>query len=277
MKKDYLKKTGRVIALALFFIFAVGPLYWIIVTSLKDTKEIYTFPIRYLPSSPSFDSYRKLFEFANFGLYFRNSFLVTTLGALGAMICSIFSGYALSRFSQKKIKKSLIMLLYFTQMVPTFILMTPLYMMMVKVGGIDSLLVLSIVYMVTVLAFCAIMAKSFFDRIPSSLEEAAEIDGCSASQSLFKIILPLMAPGLTAIFSFAFVNIWNELFIAILFISTPEKMTVPVSLNSFISKAGISWDVMSAGLVMALLPTMLIFAIGQKYIVSGLTDGGVKG
>lgn len=193
------------------------------------------------------------------------------------MICSIFSGYASSRFPHKKGKNSLLLLLYFTQMVPPFILMTPLYTMMVKVRGVDNLFVLSIVYMVTVLAFCSIMAKSFFDRIPASLEEAAEIDGCTNMQALFRIILPLMAPGLAAIFSFAFVNIWNELFIAVLFISSPDKMTVPVALNSFISKAGISWDVMSAGLVMALLPTMIIFAFGQRFIVSGLTEGGVKG
>jgi multiple sugar transport system permease protein len=120
------------------------------------------------------------------------------------------------------------------------------------------------------------MAKSFFDRIPASLEEAAEIDGCSMLQSLLRVIMPLLAPGMVAIFSFAFVNIWNELFVAVLFMSSPDKLTVPVALNSFISKAGISWDVLSAGIVMALLPTMLVFAIGQRYIVAGLTEGGVK-
>ena len=171
----------------------------------------------------------------------------------------------------------MLLILYFTQTVPSFILMVPLYTMMVKFKGTNNFAVLSIIYMVTVLAFCTIMAKSFFDRIPESLEEAAIIDGCTTTQALFKVILPLVVPGIVAVFSFAFTNIWNELFVAILFISSPDKMTVPVALNSFISKAGISWDIMSAGLVMALLPTMIIFAFGQKYIVSGLTDGGVKG
>lgn len=277
MNNKYTAKLGRFIGLALFFIFAVGPLYWIFITSLKQPTEIYTFPIKYFSSSPSLDNYRKLFQFAKFGEYFKNSFFVTTLGALGAMVCSIFSGYALSRFNDKNMKRSLLLLLYFTQMVPTFILMTPLYTMMVKVRAVDSLFVLSIIYMVIVLSFCSIMSKSFFDRIPASLEEAAEIDGCSTTQALFRIILPVMTPGLVAIFSFAFVNIWNELFIAVLFISTPGKMTVPVALNTFISKGGINWGIMSAGLVIALLPTMLVFAFGQKFIVAGLTEGGVKG
>jgi multiple sugar transport system permease protein len=134
-----------------------------------------------------------------------------------------------------------------------------------------------LVYVATVIAFSTIMSKSFFDRIPVSLEEAAKIDGCSMFQSLYHVILPVTLPGMAAIFSFAFINIWNELFLAVMLLMSDQKMTVPVALNSFISKAGISWDVMSAGIVIALLPTMIVFGIGQKYIVAGLTEGSVKG
>ena len=121
------------------------------------------------------------------------------------------------------------------------------------------------------------MSRSFFDRIPESLEEAAKIDGCNLIQSIIHVVLPLTLPGIAAIFCFAFVNIWNELFIAVMMINKAAKYTVPVALNSFISKAGVSWDLMSAGIVVSLLPTMIVFGIGQKYIVAGLTDGGVKG
>ena len=210
-------------------------------------------------------------------MYITNSLLVTISGSIGAVFFSMFGGYALSRRKSRRSNKVLLLVLYFTQTVPTFILMVPLYTMVVKFHGTDNLTVLSIIYMVTVLAFCTIMAKSFFDRIPESLEEAAIIDGCTTTQALFRVVMPLVLPGIVAVFSFAFTNIWNELFIAIMFISSSSKMTVPIALNSFISKAGISWDIMSAGLVMALLPTMIIFAVGQKYIVAGLTDGGVKG
>lgn len=266
----------RFLALAAFLIFAVGPLFWIIITSLKSSKEVYTFPIKYFPNHPTLDSYRKLFSLVNFGTYIKNSFFTTSIGSLGAVIFSIFGGYALSRIKGKRYANKMLLVLYFTQTVPAFILMVPLYTMIVKLHGTDNLVVLGLIYMVTVLAFCTIMAKSFFDRIPVSIEEAACIDGCTTSQALFKVILPLIVPGMVAVFSFAFTNIWNELFVAIMFLSSSSKMTIPVALNGFISKAGISWDIMSAGLVMALLPTMLIFAIGQKYIVAGLTEGSVK-
>jgi len=267
----------RALALGAFLIMAIGPLYWIVVTSLKGPKEIYTFPILYWPSKVTFASYAKLFGFSNFGAYFLNSLLVSLLASVGTLFLSIFSGFALSRFKAPKTRLRILLGFYFTQMIPGFIIMVPLYSMMAKIHMTDSLAVLGVLYIGTTIAFSSIMAKSFFDNIPASLEEAAMIDGCTSAQSLFRIILPVMMPGLTAIFSFAFVNIWNELFLAVMFLSTDSHMTVPVALNSFISKAGISWDVMSAGIVVALLPTMVIFGFGQKYIVAGLTEGSVKG
>jgi len=275
--RSSISSIARFLALMLFLLFAIGPLVWIVITSLKSADEIYTFPITYLPKTISFSSYQKLFSFAKFGIYIKNSLIVTICGSFGAVFFSIFAGYALSRIKAHEASKRLLLILYFTQTVPSFILMVPLYTMVAKLRLTNNLFILGGIYMVTVLAFCTIMAKSFFDRIPQSIEEAAIVDGCTSTQALYRIVIPLVTPGIVAVFSFAFVNIWNELFIAVLFLSSPNKMTVPVALNSFISKAGISWDVMGAGLVMALLPTMFIFAIGQKFIVSGLTEGGVKG
>ena len=269
--------AGRFLALALFLILALAPLYWIVVTSLKGPKEIYTFPLKYWPSEPSLDSYRKLFSFSDFGTYFRNSLLVSLSASFGAMILSVSGGFALSRYNSDRKRGRILLALYFTQTIPTFILMTPLFTTLSKLGMVDRHSTLSLVYISTVIAFSTIMAKGFFDRIPASLEEAAHIDGCSTMQSLFRVILPITLPGLAAIFCFAFVNIWNELFLAVMLLFSDEKMTVPVALNSFISKAGISWDVMSAGIVVALIPTMIVFAVGQKYIVAGLTEGSVKG
>ncbi len=267
----------RALMLALFLITAVLPLYWIVVTSLKGPKEIYTFPLRYFPERLTLDSYKKLFSFTMFGRYFLNSLLLAFFSSFAAMAVSIGAGFALSRYRLKREKARVLLALYFTQTIPTFILMVPLFTFFSKIGMVDRLWSLGIVYVATVVAFSTIMSKSFFDRIPSSLEEAARIDGCSLMQSMIMVILPVTLPGMAALFSFAFINIWNELFLAVMLLLSNEHMTVPVALNSFISKAGISWDVMSAGIVMALLPTMVVFGIGQKYIVAGLTEGSVKG
>lgn len=267
----------RAVLLAIFLIAALLPLYWIFVTSIKAGTEIYTFPLKYWPDKPSFDSYKELFSFSNFGMYFRNSLLISLSAAFGAMVVSILAGFALSRLTAKRLKGAIELGMYFTQTIPTFIIMVPIFTIFSYFHLINSRIALGFVYVATVVAFCTVMGKSFFDRIPASLEEAAKIDGCNLLQALTKVILPITLPGMAAIFCFAFINIWNELFIAVTVLSSSDKMTVPVALNSFISKTGISWGVMGAGVVVALLPTMIVFGIGQKYIVAGLTDGGVKG
>ena len=262
---------------SVFLLLSIFPLYWIIITSLKDPKEIYTWPLLYWPRELSLESYQKLFSFSNFGRYFFNSLIISLCASLIAMGISVSGGFALSRYKSLKAKRGLLLALYFTQTVPTFVLMVPLFTALSALKLVNNLTILGWVYVATVIAFSTIMAKSFFDRIPSSLEEAAMIDGCSAMQSLRRVILPITLPGLLAIFSFAFINIWNELFLAVILISSEQYMTIPVALNSFISKAGIQWDVMSSGIVIALLPTMVVFGIGQRYIVAGLVQGGVKG
>ncbi|MDR2758732.1 MAG: carbohydrate ABC transporter permease [Spirochaetaceae bacterium] len=267
----------RFIALALFLAFAVLPLFWIFITSIKPVQEIYTFPLRYFPSKISLTGYSKLLGFSRFGTYFANSLWISLVAAAGGLFISVLAGFALSRLRTSKNIRGMLLVLYFTQMVPSFILMAPLFFTLSKLRLTNNRLILTVIYTATTIAFGVIMAKSFFDRIPASIEEAALIDGCDPFTALFRVILPISLPGLVAIFSFAFVNVWNELFLAVMLLSTEWKLTVPVALNSFISKAGVSWDMMSAGIVVALLPTMVIFAFGQKYIIAGLTEGGVKG
>ena len=269
--------TVRVIILALFLLVAVLPLFWIFVTSLKGAKELYAIPLIYWPETPTFDAYKSLFSSTNFARSSLNSFKVTVIASVGAMVISILSGFALSRLKAVKAKGFLEVLMYFTQTIPSFMLMVPLFTMFSKMKLVDNHGTLIFVYIGTVVAFCTIMSRSFFDRIPASLEEAARIDGCNMLQSIIHVVLPTTLPGIAAIFCFAFINIWNELFLSVMLINKSSKYTVPVALNSFISKAGVSWDLMSAGIVVALLPTMIVFGIGQKYIVAGLTDGGVKG
>jgi multiple sugar transport system permease protein len=272
-----LSKILKIVLLGVFLVLALGPLYWVIVTSLKGSREIYAFPIRYWPESFNLENYQYLFTISNFGVYFKNSILVSLIAATGALIISMFSGYALSRFRDRRVKLILLLAMYFTQIIPTFMLMSPLFTSFAKIGMTDSIVAITLVYIAMMIAFSTIMAKSFFDRIPIALEEAAMTDGCTRTQTLIKVVIPLTLPGLAAIFSFAFVNIWNELFLAVMLLSSEHNMTVPVALNSFISKAGVSWGVLSAGIVVALLPTMIVFAFAQKYIVMGLTEGGVKG
>ena len=202
-----LRSLTKALLLAMFLVFALFPLFWILITSLKGGQEIYAFPVRYWPQTPTFDNYRYLFRISDFSIYFRNSLVVSLVASVGAMIISVFSGYALSRMRSRRPKFVLLLAMYFTQIIPTYMLMSPLFISLAKIGMTDSLIGITFAYVSMMIAFSTIMAKSFFDRIPVALEEAAMTEGCTRTQTIFKIILPLTLPGLAAIFSFAFVNI----------------------------------------------------------------------
>ncbi len=274
-KKHILAKSFRFFFLSLYLLAAVVPLFWIFITSVKPSTEVYTYPLIYWPKHFTLENYKFLFLFANFSQYFKNSLFVSIISSLVAMSFATLSGYIMARY-KFKFKKTLIVFLFFAQMIPAYLIMIPQYKMFSDFGLINNLWGLIIVYVNIAVSFSTIMARGFFSRIPRSLEEAALMDGCSRVGAIFRITIPLSLPGLAAIFSFSFVNTWNELFTAALFLSSNSKLTVPVALYSFISKAGIQWNVMSAGLIVALLPTILVFAVAQRYIVAGLTQGAVK-
>ncbi|PIE34883.1 sugar ABC transporter permease [candidate division KSB3 bacterium] len=266
----------KIFALGLFLLAAIFPLYWIFVTSIKNAAETYSFPVSYWPRHPTIQNYVYLFQSMNFGRYLWNSLSASLSAASVALLIASLSGYVMARKDFRG-KGLVLFLLFFTQMIPGFMLMGSLYILMAPLRLVNSLGVLIILYTNMMIPFASIMMRGFFERIPPSLEDAALIDGCSQLQALFRIILPVTLPGLAATFSFAFVNCWNELFLAIMFLDREMKKTLPVGLNSFIAKADINWGAMSAGAVIALLPTVLIFAFAQKYIVQGLTQGAVKG
>ncbi|MDY0092155.1 MAG: carbohydrate ABC transporter permease [Candidatus Vecturithrix sp.] len=266
----------KILALTLFLLVAIFPLYWIVVTSIKDATETYSFPVSYWPRHPTIQNYLYLFKSMNFGRYLLNSLMAALSAASVALLIASLSGYVMARKSFQG-KGFVLFVLFFTQMIPGFMLMGSLYILLAPLRLVNSLGVMIMLYTNMMIPFAAIMMKGFFERIPSSLEDAALIDGCNQLQALFRIILPVTLPGLAATFSFAFVNCWNELFLAMMFLDREMKKTLPVGLNSFIAKADINWGAMSAGAVVALLPTILIFAFAQKYIVQGLTQGAVKG
>ncbi len=269
-------KALKIFILTIYLIIAIFPVFWIFVTSIKPSNEVYSFPPTYIPSNPTFENYFRLFSYANFGKYFINSVIVASVSAVCSTVLALFAGYSLCRFKFKAVK-FIILFLFFSQMIPAYLVMIPQYVMFSKLHLIDKLIGVIIVYAGIGTSFSTIMARGFFARIPIELEEAAMIDGCTRIKAFLKVIVPLMLPGISAIFSFSFVNSWNEVFVASLFLNSSDKYTIPVALYSFISKAGVNWGLLSAGLVTSILPTIIVFAFAQKYIVAGLTQGALKG
>lgn len=269
--------TGmKSIYLGLFFLIMVFPLYWIVITSLKPKKEIFSMPIRYWPETITFENYANIFKTSKFHIYIGNSLLVSIVAALIVIFIATLSGYVMARF-QFRGHKQIMIAFFSTQMLPGFISLAPLYLLMSNMNLINNRLSLVIMYTVMLIPFSTIMLRGFFQRIPSSLEEAAMIDGCSRLTALIRVIIPVMMPGIASTFIFAFVQNWNELFMAVMFIDDEAMKTLPVAMNSFVMKFDVDWGSMSAGTILSVIPTVILFAFAQRYIVEGLTQGAEKG
>jgi len=274
--KKILVTALRVAIMVFFFLLVVAPIYWITVTAFKESKEILDLNnMSYFPRNPTFDNFINLFKQYDYGTLLKNSVMVSVITALVVTLFSMFSGYALARFDFKG-KSVVILFFLITQMIPGILVLIPVYVDYAKLGLINTYSGLIIYYIAGNLPFCAITMRSFFERIPVSLEEAAKVDGCSRLQALFKVVLPIMFPGIVAVSVFGFIGGWNELIAGTIFISSMDLWTIPVGLKTLIGKYNVEWGLMCAGGVMALLPTAIMFAFMQKYVVEGLTSGAVK-
>ncbi|WP_235426969.1 carbohydrate ABC transporter permease [Cohnella kolymensis] len=243
---------------------------------MKDRKEIYGGKLTLWPSNVTFSNYIDTFRHSDFPQFFWNSLVVTMLSSLFVLIISVMGGYSLARFKFKG-KAVALMAFLVTQMVPTMVMLIPLFIVFGKFGLINHLVSLIVLYSVINIPFCLITLSGFFQRIPISLEEAALIDGCSRLSAVVRVVIPIMLPGIVATFVFAFTGAWNELFFGIMFINGGSQATIPVGLNSFVQKFDIDWGQMSAGGILSLVPVTVLFMFVQKYIVAGLTQGAVKG
>lgn len=274
--KKCIGTIARILLLGAFMLMVVLPIYWMVITSFKTNPEIINAQeLTYFPKIFTVENYVALFKMFNYGQLLKNSVIVSLSTGLCITLLSILGGYGLARY---KFRGKDTMLLFFlvTQMIPGILVIIPLYIIFTQAGLINTYFGLFVFYLIANLPFCVITMRSFFERIPYSLEEAARVDGCTKLQSLIKIVLPVMFPGIVAVFVFAFIGAWNELIAGTIFISTPEMWTIPVGLKSLIGKYNVQWGVLMAGGVLALLPTAIMFACMQRFVVEGLTAGAVK-
>lgn len=251
------------------------PFYWILNTSFKTVKDSVSVPIQYYPRAFTFQNYLEVWRLTPYPYYFGNSLIVSIATGFFTVVCAIFGGYSLSRFMFRGKNLTLLAFLV-TQMVPCLVMIVPLFVIFNQMKLINHLLGLIIPYTITAIPFCTMMLMSFFKQVPASLEEAAMIDGCGRLHALFRVILPVMVPGIIATFVFAFIGAWNELFFAIMFIHSEKLKTIPAGISLFIQKVDINWAMMTAGAMIAMLPVILLFVVIQKHLVQGLSAGAVK-
>ncbi|MBP1963246.1 carbohydrate ABC transporter permease [Paenibacillus aceris] len=275
-----LKKLDRLfilrLPLLLTMAFTLFPIYWALVTSLKQEGDITKLPIRYWPERITFDNYVVAWKNVGFSIFFKNSVLVSGMTVIIVLVCSVLVGYAISRFKFKGKNAFMIMLLC-TQFVPGAMLLIPLFMIFKQLGLTSNLLALIITYSTFQLPFNALLMSGFISNIPEALEEAAMMDGCSRLKAIFLVIFPILLPGIVATTVFTFISAWNEFLFALMFISKPALFTLPVGLRYMQGEFDIHYGALAAGSLISLLPAIILFSFVQKYLVQGMGSGAVKG
>jgi multiple sugar transport system permease protein len=268
--------TVHYLLIALYVLFALFPLYWLLKVALTPNELLYSEGIRLWPSRASLEHFSFVLAHSDFPLFFRNSLIVSGATSLLATLLSSACGYALSRFRFQG-KSLLVALMLVTQMFPLVMLIAPMFRLLVPLGLVNTLTGLIVVYTAFNAPFATFLMQSFFDAIPRELEEAAMIDGATRFGAFSRIILPLTLPGIAATAGFVFTAAWSELLFALMLNSSAHASTFPVGLLSFVSKFSVDFGQMMAAGVLALIPACLFFLMIQRFLVHGLTAGAVKG
>lgn len=266
----------RWIPLILINIFVLMPILWTIVTSLKRESDILEKPIKYIPDPITFENYIHAWKNCKIDQYYLNSMKVSLIAVFFIVIIAIMVGYALSRFQFKG--KSLFMLaLLGCQFIPTAAMMIPLFKIFNQMGLIGTHAAVIIACISLQFPFNSILMRGFVSGIPYELEEAAQIDGCSRLVAVVKVVLPLLVPGIIATAAFAFVGVWNEYLLSMMFLNDPSTYTIPIGLRMMQGEYSVNYGVMSAGATIAITVPLLLFAYLQKHLVTGVGAGAVKG
>ncbi|MCI6059859.1 MAG: carbohydrate ABC transporter permease [Dorea sp.] len=269
---------GKNIGIALsviLTIFWLFPYIYVVCCSFKPGSEVIAVPPKFFPEVFSVENFLGLFERMDAAQYLINSLTAAVLSTIIALILGSLAAYAIQR-SGAKLSIFLVVLVLCLKMIPTSSIVVPIYELICKLGLYDTKIALIIVYAAINMPFVMWTMLSFYEGIPTTLDEAAYVDGASSLQTFRKVILPICTPGLATAFIFTLFLAWNDFLVALLLTSTKAK-TFTVGLAGFLSAYNLDLGPMCAGAFVFSFPVMIISLAAQKYIVSGMTAGAVKG
>lgn len=264
-------KIFRVAAITLLVLFMLIPIFWMVISSLKTNVQIYDVKNAF-NFTPTLENYQKVFDQANFGFFMWNSFLVAFVSTGISLVLGVPAAYSMSRFLMKR--QAIVVMM--ARVIPAVSLLVPWYYLFALLRMVDSYAVLILSHMFVSLPLILYIMMGFFDGLPQDLEEAGQVDGLTPIGAMMRITLPLSVPGIATATILSFIFSWNNFMFALV-LSGANTKTLPVAIFDFIGYASIDWGGLMAAASVVTLPIMIIALFAQKYVVSGLTAGAVKG
>jgi ABC-type glycerol-3-phosphate transport system permease component len=278
-----MKNPKKLVRLFILYIFAilgavvmVLPFLFMISNSLKANVFVIEYPPQLIPPNPSFENFLRAWDSNNFKLYFTNSAFVAIISTFFTVFVSATTSYAFARFKFPA-KEFLFFFILLVLMVPDMVTIIPKFLLVKTLGLRNSLWGLIIVYVAGSTSLNTFLLRGFFEQLPHELEEAMLIDGANYLTIFFKLAIPLSAPALATVTIFSFMGHWDEFTWALTAIDEPLKRTLPVAIYSFQGQHGTEWGLVFAAMIIAIIPTLMVFLALQKYFVKGLTSGSIKG
>lgn len=256
----------------------VFPTWWMVTSSFKPVQDIFAFPPALLPTSPRIEAYRSVFDLQPFVQQYWNSFYIAVVVTVGTLAVSTMAGYAFARIRFRGANVLFVVILT-GLLIPSEVTIVPLFQLFLKLGLTDThwpLIVVPILGAPSVLA--TFIMRQFFITLPRDLEEAARVDGLGHPGTFWRVALPLARPALAAVAIFTFLHSWNLYLEPVVFLSTPEKFTLPQALTQYVDAyGGPMWNVQLAAASLTTLPVLAVFVFAQRQFVEGLATTGLKG
>jgi len=251
------------------------PFVWMVLSSLKDLSQVFVVPPKWIPDPFIWSNYKDSLTALPFGRAYFNSFYINIIVVVSQLVTCSMAAYAFAKITFP-FREPLFVLFLATMMVPGQVTIIPLYLIMKNIGWLDTHLAI-IVPSALLNAFGVFLLRQFFRGIPKEMEEAAIVDGANRWTIYARIMIPLIKPALSALGIFTFLGMWNNFFNPLIFLSSTDKFTVPMMLNLYRGMYSTDWTLMMAGASIALIPVLIVYIIGQKYIIEGVTLSGIKG
>lgn len=264
------------LSVGLVLLVVLLPIYWMLLTGVKPKGELYRIEPTFWTRNPTLDHLRSLFERTPFLIQLRNTALVSVVGCTVAIMVSTLGAYSLSRlrYAGRDLMANAI---FFTYLVPGTLTLIPLYILLRDLHLLNTLYCLMLTTLGGGTPFSIWMLKGYFTTIPMELEDAALIDGCTRLQALYKVILPIAAPGIVACGIFAFTGAWNQYLMPMILNNKEELWTLAVGLAGLVYGDVFLWGEIMIGAFLMSIPILILYFVGQRFIVTGLTAGAVKG